>query len=143
MGRKTALKILLLFELLAMLGVKARADISVIVNPSNDVSLNQEEIKNIFLAKKNRFPNDVPAKPVDQQDGRPIRKEFYSKLIGMDENDLKSYWSVLIFTGNASPPKVISDDEAVKTYIKSNPAGLGYIDSKAVDASVKVIFTAK
>jgi len=127
----------------AVLIAEARADIAVIVNSSNDVSLSKEEIKNIFLSKKNRFPNNVPAKPVDQPDSRPIRKEFYSKLAGMDENDLKAYWSVLIFTGDASPPKSIPDDEAVKIYVKSNPAGLGYIDSKSVDASVKVVFTLK
>jgi ABC-type phosphate transport system substrate-binding protein len=128
---------------LAFFGVEARADIAVVINPVNDFSLNQEEIKNIFLSKKNRFPNDVPAKPLDQQEGRPIRADFYNKLIGMDENDLKAYWSVLIFTGNASPPKVVADDDAVKAYIKSNSSSLGYIDSKSVDASVKVIFTVK
>jgi ABC-type phosphate transport system substrate-binding protein len=143
MKRKYFQKTILCFGLVMMFSAKARADISIIVNPSNGVSLSQEEIKNIFLSKKNRFPNNEPAKPVDQQDSRPIRKEFYSKLVGMDDNDLRAYWSVLIFTGNASPPKVMNDDEAVKTFIKNNPAGLGYIDSKSVDVSIKVVFTIK
>jgi ABC-type phosphate transport system substrate-binding protein len=119
------------------------ADISIVVNPGNESSLSQEEIKNIFLGKKSRFPNSVTVKSVDQQSDSPIRKEFYTKLAGMDDNDVKAYWAVLIFTGNASPPKTLSNDEAVKAYVKGNPAGLGYIDSKSVDASVKVVFTLK
>lgn len=129
----------------AFLGLsgKAHADIAIILNSSNMISLNEEEIKNIFLGKKNRFSNSLIAKPVDQQESRAIRKDFYIKLAGMDEDALKAYWSVLIFTGNASPPKALSDDDAVKTFIKNNQAGLGYIDSKSVDASVKVGFMFK
>jgi ABC-type phosphate transport system substrate-binding protein len=126
-----------------LISVKAHADISVIVNPGNDNSFSQEQIKSIFLGKKNRFPNTIAAKPLDQRDDRPIKKEFYGKLADMDENDLKAYWSVLIFTGQASAPKVLNDDESVKAFIKNDPAGLGYIDSQSVDSSVRVVLVFK
>ncbi len=121
----------------------ARADIAVIVNAGNEVAMSSDQIKDIFIGKRVRFPSGVRAIPVDQEDGRAIRNEFYSLLAGKDENDMKAYWSTLIFTGNGRPPKVLTDDKDVMRFIKENTSGIGYVSSKAVDASVKVIYTVK
>ena len=124
-------------------GALAHADISVIVNPANDAALNNDEIKDIFLGKRVKFPNASTAKPVDQADGRATRNEFYTLVVGKDENEIKVYWSTLIFTGNGRPPKSLADDGEVKRFVHEDVAGIGYIDAKAVDKSVKVIYTAK
>ena len=132
---------------LAMGSEEALADIAVVVNINSETTWDSEnienEIKSIFLGKKERFSNDMPAKPVDQKEGTPIRKSFYIKLVNKDETGMKVYWSNLIFTGNGRPPKVVGNDEGVKKYISENQNAIGYINSKSVDKSVKVIYTFK
>lgn len=134
---------LLVFLLLGFYAISASADIAVIVHSKNDVKLDREEIKNIFLAKKNIFPNGTLIKPVDQSEGNLIRNEFYQKIAGKSESDMKVYWSNLIFTGYGVPLKAFQDDQAVKNFVKETTNAVGYIDSKSVDASVKTIFTLK
>ena len=77
--------------------------------------------------------------PVDQTSGNAVRIKFYEKIVQQDDTWIKSYWSKMIFTGNAMPPKVIGDDAAVREWVSKNPDAIGYVDGKAVDASVKVL----
>jgi len=126
---------------LALAATLAHADIAVVVSPLNPVVLDKEQIGDLFMGKKTRFPDASVAKPVDQPEERKIRNEFYALLAGKDESDMKAYWSVQIFTGNGRPPKTMGNDGEVIKFVKENAGGIGYIDSKQADSSVRVIFT--
>ncbi len=137
--------VLILFSLLASgCPMQALADIAVIVHPKNDAPLTLDDIKNIFMGRKFEFPKSgIEVKPVDQQEKLPIRNEFYEKLAQKDETRMKAYWANLIFTGTASPPKELTSDAEVRNFVKNNVSGIGYIDDKSVDSSVKVVQTLK
>lgn len=118
----------------------ASAEISVVVsanNPNN--SIDQATVSKIFLGKTKSFPDGSQAVPVDQDDGAAAREAFNSTVLGKSASQLKSYWSRLIFTGKGTPPKQSGNDAAVKQLVANNPNIIGYIDSSAVDASVKVV----
>lgn len=118
----------------------ASAEISVVVsanNPNN--SIDQATVGKIFLGKTKSFPDGSQAVPVDQDDGAAAREAFNSTVLGKSASQLKSYWSRLIFTGKGTPPKQSGNDAAVKQLVANNPNIIGYIDSSAVDASVKVV----
>lgn len=115
--------------------------IVVIGNPANKNHLTEDQVAKIFLGKSHEFPDGTSAKPVDQAEGRASREEFLTKILNKNERTLKSYWSMLVFTGNGTPPETLADDQAVKKFVSSNSEAIGYIDSKEVDASVKVIFS--
>lgn len=51
----------------------------------------------------------------------------------------KAYWSKMIFSGKAVPPKELANDAAVKAHVKANPDAVGYIDAASVDGSIKVL----
>jgi ABC-type phosphate transport system substrate-binding protein len=139
---KTTL-VLLFACALSLLSKAARADIVVVVSAGNPNVPSKFQIKNIFLGLQNQFADGTRAKPVDQSDERPIRNDFYMQLSGRDESEMKAYWAGLIFTGDASPPRSVRDDGEVKKFIQENPGGIGYIDDKSVDASVKAVLTIK
>ncbi len=124
---------------LTLLANVAFSEVSVIVNPGNDVQLTNNDIARIYLGKAKRFPNGNPAVPLDRSEGSDIRVQFLEQTVGKDETKMKSYWSRLIFTGKGIPPKIIETDEEVKELVSRNPDLIGYIDSSAVDDSVKVI----
>lgn len=119
----------------------AKADNVVVVSAKSSVSnLTSDQVGQLFLGKIGSFPNGEAAVPIDQADG-PAKDAFYSKVTGKDAAQLRAYWSQLIFTGKAKPPKSVADSNEVKKLISANPNMIGYIDKGTVDASVKVIFT--
>jgi hypothetical protein len=141
MADSTLLRALALVALVS--ASPARADITVIVNLKNDAVLAREQVKNIFLARQREFSGGFAAKPVDQSEDAEIRSRFYLGLTGKDGNEMKIYWSNLIFTGNGGPPQSVGGDIDVKRVVGGSVNTIGYIDSKSVDATVRAILTVK
>tara|TARA_R110001592_G_scaffold336019_1_gene621146 strand:- start:53178 stop:53621 length:444 start_codon:yes stop_codon:yes gene_type:complete len=120
------------------------ADIAIVVNPnSSESSISTSHAKKVFLGKKTAFTSGNTATAVDQPEGSDLRNTFYQKLSNKNEAQMKAYWSRMIFSGKATPPHIVADDTAVKAWLASQSDGIGYIDSSAVDESVKVLLMIK
>lgn len=117
------------------------AEVAVIVHPNSAVtSLSEDDIARLFLGKAKSFPSGGAAVPLNQTEGSAARDKFNEGICKKNASQYKAYWSQLVFTGKGTPPKDAGDDAAVKTLVAANPNMIGYIDSSAVDASVKVVF---
>ena len=124
-----------------LFSMQAAAEISVVVHPSSSVqALSADEVSRLFLGKAKSFPGGAQAVPVNQDEGNPARAKFNETVCKKNASQYKAYWSQLVFTGKGTPPKDAGDDAAVKALVAANPNMVGYIDSAAVDASVKVVF---
>ncbi len=133
-------KILLHLSLaLTLISSAAMAEISVVVNPANANALSADEIKRIFLGKKSKFPDGSRAVPVGQDDKSAVVTEFNEKVLDRSSNQLKAYWSKLIFTGKGAPPKKAGSNAEVLKMVASEPDKIGFVDSASVDGSVKVV----
>ena len=118
----------------------ASADVVVIVSAkSSVVSLSADQVAKIFLGKSTNFPNREPAYPIDQPQGSAVRDEFYNKVVHKDASQLAAYWAKIIFTGEGRPPKLVVGDKAVVKIIADNPDAIGYIDSSALNRSVRAV----
>lgn len=127
---------------LAMNANFVHAEIALIAHPSNvEQALTTEQVKQIFLGKTGNFPGGNKVVPVDQKDGSALKTEFYMKIIQKDLSEIKAYWAKLLFSGKGTPPNALSSDEEVKAWVAKNPDGLGYINTKLVDGSVKLLLT--
>ena len=127
--------------LMLALPLSAFSDVAVVVHPSNASNFSDKDLKKIFLAKKKKFPAGGRAIVLGQKHGTAIKNKFTKGLLNKSENQLKAYWSRLIFTGKALPPKEIDDDAEMKKLVGANPSLIGYIDAASVDDSVKVVKT--
>ncbi|WP_049631920.1 phosphate ABC transporter substrate-binding protein [Cellvibrio sp. pealriver] len=117
------------------------AEVAVIVHPSAGFdSLTEDDVSRIFLGKSKSFPGGAQAVPVNQNEGSAARDKFNESVCKKNASQYKAYWSQLVFTGKGTPPKDAGDDGAVKALVAANPNMIGYVDSSAVDASVKVVF---
>lgn len=117
------------------------AEVAVIVHPgASFADLTEDDISRLFLGKAKNFPNGEPAVPVNQDEGSPVRDKFNDGVVKKNAAQLKAYWSQLVFTGKGTPPKDAGKDADVKKLVSSNPNMIGYVDSSAVDGSVKVVF---
>jgi ABC-type phosphate transport system substrate-binding protein len=120
------------------LALPAMAEVVVVVNPkAAESSMSKDQVAQFFLGKSSSMT------PVDQPESAAIRAEFYKKVTDKDASQVKSLWSKLVFTGKATMPKEAGDSAAVKKAVAADPKGIGYIEKSAVDASVKVIYTAQ
>jgi ABC-type phosphate transport system substrate-binding protein len=124
--------------LLAACTQQVYADIVVIVSSrSSAATMTANEISQIYLGKSTAM------KPVDTVDSTPLRSQFYAKVAGKDEAQVKAIWSKLVFTGKAAPPKELSSSAEVVKVVGADPNTIGYVDKSALDSNVKVVFEVK
>ena len=136
------LSVRLAFVLLgAMLALGARADdvVAVVSAKSPITSLSQAQLADIFLGKTTRFPDGSPAMPLDQNEESPVRERFYAQFTGKSPAQVKAHWSKIIFTGRGQPPRQLAGGADVRRAVAETPGAIGYIDSKLVDSSVRVV----
>ncbi|OCX93184.1 MAG: phosphate ABC transporter substrate-binding protein [Pseudomonas sp. CO183] len=131
---KASIRILCGAALVGMVSL-AQAEVAVIVNPGAAKAPSQSDVANIFLGK------DKSMKGVDQAGWTPAKEAFYAGVTSKNESQLKSYWSGLIFTGKGQPLPTVADDAAVVAKVAAEADAIGYVDSAAVNGSVKVLFT--
>lgn len=125
---------------LLMLSGSALAEVVVIVSKDNEVtSLTRNEIIDIFMGRTHRFPIGNPVLPVDHSGKSEIKRIFYRSLMNKSPAEINAYWAKLLFTGRASPPKIIDDAELLIEMVAENPAAIGYIDSSMLNDRVKVV----
>lgn len=139
---KNFIKALILFSA-AICIHSAYAQVAVIVGAKSDVpTLTTEQVASIYLGRTDKFPNGNTALLLDQSPGSSIRNNFYEKVTGKSEAQVKAAWARLVFSGKGTPPKEVSNSAEVKKMVGGNPNMIGYIEKSAVDSSVKVILTA-
>jgi ABC-type phosphate transport system substrate-binding protein len=132
-----------MFALLLVSG-PARCEIVVIVSATTPVkTLSREVAKALFLGRISEFPGGARALPIDQSEGAPLRDSFYQKTNGMSSLQMKTYWTRMLFTGRGQPPVEVGDSDAVRRMVAANPGLVGYIDSEALDASVRAVLTVR
>jgi len=132
---KTIIYLFLFALCLTTLKVQA---VTVVVHPSNTDSLDKKRLKKLFLGKSKKFPNGNQAIPIDMAGGK-VREEFLDKIVNKSEQQLKAYWSKLIFTGKGQAPKAVDNDAEVLKIVSANPNSIGYVADDAVNDSVKVV----
>ena len=112
----------------------------VVVNPSNSTTVNKNDISRIFLGKLKAFPGGPSVVAVNQKSASTGKVELDHNVVGKSASQIKAYWSKLMFSGKGKPPKELSNDNEIKSFIAGEPNAIGYIDEANIDSSVKVIF---
>ena len=113
--------------------------VAVVSARSSITSLNAAQVADIFLGKTSRFPDGSRAVPIDLPEESPVRERFYAEYTGKSPAQVKAYWSKILFTGRGQPPKQVANGAEAKRLVAENPNAIGYIDSRLVDASVRVL----
>ena len=125
---------------LSVSGSSAMADVVVVVSSQSTITaLSRSQVADIFLGKTRRFPNGAVAVPIDQAEGSSAREEFYMNVAARSPAQIKSHWSKIIFTGRGQPPLAVPNDGELKKRLAANPAAIGYIDRRLLDASVREV----
>ncbi len=133
---------LLIFLLLVAWTDVLHAELVVIVNSDCSVShMDKNEVVDLYMGRYVAFPNGVSALPIDQPGDSKIREEFYALLTGKTVAQVNAYWARLIFSGRATPPRVMLNVEETLRVVRENKDAIAYLNREDIDETVKVILS--
>ncbi len=116
----------------------ARAEVVPVVSSASAISrLHASELADIFLGRRDHLPDGRMVIALDGPPGSATRDEFYLQYLDRTPAQMRAYWSKLLFTGKGFPPREAVSYPALKALLQANPGSIGYLDSAALDATVK------
>lgn len=116
------------------------AELVVVVSSDNPNSeLSRTELSDIFLGRRNRFPNGDPVVPLNQRESSDAYRTFYAQYLNLTPAQVRSHWSRLIFTGRGQPPSSVASTSDLADRIADDPRGIGYLDIEQVDDRLQVV----
>jgi len=139
--------VLLMLALLLIPTAGACAEIVVIVNAHNPVTrLTRNQLIDLYMGRQLNFPNGDPALPIDQAAGSGLRGRYYQALVGKSEAGINAYWARLLFSGIASPPRVMPTSESTLQIVRENVAAIAYVEATGAgkeihDNRIKIVFS--
>jgi len=119
----------------------ARDSIVVVANIENkSIQLSRQEIRNLFMGSSLPYPLTAIALPPENQ----TRVLFNTRVVGLTEARIQSYWAQMRFTGRKKPPKELSDEKLLLAYLTNNQGYVGYLPSNAdIPSELTVLFEIK
>ena len=98
-------------------------DVVVVANVENkDIRLDKREVRNLFMGNT----IDVVLEPVSLPPETLTRAVFNTKVIGLTEARIQSYWSQMRFSGRSKPPKEMQDVENLLAYISTHKGTVAF-----------------
>ena len=132
---------LLLLLLIMLATATASAELVVIANDHNKLkAIEPSQLQDLYLGRKRTFEDGNIALPIDQA---KLRTEFYLKLTNRPIEQINAYWARIMFSGEASPPRILPDDDSVIRAIKENPGAIGYVSKESTNKGVKTLLILK
>lgn len=129
----------LMFTLLS----PAHAEVVMIVNASNAVTLNENDLKRIMLGRLNQFPGGGPAVPMLRSTRWELWEQCTQKFLGKSPGEIERNWATRVFSGQSEAPRVIFTDAEAIQAVAASTAAITCVDAAALKGagatSVRVI----
>jgi hypothetical protein len=117
----------------------ARAEILIVTsNRSGPIELTRDQAEKLYLGRSATLSDGTPASLVDLPNG-PVRDEFYLKLTGKNPSQIQAYWSRLVFTGRAFPPKEARSLAEARQWLTDTPNLIGYLDRNEPTTGMRIL----
>lgn len=101
------------------------SDILIVVNKASDTgSVSEEEIKNIFLLRRERWSSGQSVVPINAPAQSPLREAFAKRVLGMRVDEEQTYWHRYKIRNGSNPPPEFPNTLKAVFMLK---AGVSYI----------------
>lgn len=129
----------IIIMLLLSLPVFAQADLVVVTgNNSSITSLTESEARQLFSGQLKAVAGQR-VQPLDLPSSTSQREEFYRKLMGRSPDQMRAYWTRLIFTGQGKPPREVANTQELTSLVRSGNY-IGYLPADAATAELRILF---
>jgi len=126
--------------LAVLLAPAARAEVILVTSAdSNVVALSREEAEQLYLGRRSSLADGGPVLLLDLPPG-PVRDQFYRLLTGKNPSQIRAYWSRMVFTGRALPPRESASLDDARRLLLENPGTVGYLPATfSTDPSLRIL----
>ena len=131
------LRLLTVLILLASPGVQAELVIITSAR-SGPIELTREQAEKLYLGRSVTLGDGTPVSLVDLPNSS-LRDEFYLKLTGKNPAQIQAYWSHLVFTGRALPPREATSLAEARQWLGGTPNLIGYIDRADLTSGMRIL----
>lgn len=101
-------------------------------------SLTQREVKNLYMGAALTYE----VTPLALAPNNSARVVFNTKVLGLTESRIQSYWAQMRFTGRKKPPQTLASEMDIIKQLTSSPNSIGYISAEqALPDKLKVLFS--
>lgn len=124
---KTTLKAFFLsFFLVVMPSLAAEQvyTLVIVANTDNEfINITRRDVRNLFMGGALKYDLQAVILPPDSQ----ARILFNTKVVGLTEARIQSYWAQMRFSGRKKQPKQISNESQIIEYLKNNKGAIAYV----------------
>jgi TonB family protein len=114
-------------------------DIKLIANSSVKAdTISAGELRRVFLEESNSLGDGTHVEPILEKDGA-VHQAFLREYLGRTDDDLQTYYRVLVFTGRGSIPKNLGSDAEVVAYVARTRGAIGYVSTATSTDGVKTL----
>jgi hypothetical protein len=129
----------LLIGIFLACGSAVRAEVVVVTSTrSGPIELSREQAEKLYLGRSTTLGDGTPVNLIDLPNGS-TRDEFYVKLTGKNPTQIQAYWSRIVFTGRASPPKEASSMAEARQWLVDTPNIIGYLDRSDATPGLRIL----
>lgn len=131
--------VLLLLVYWCSLHTFASEAIIVVANtPDKSIRLNRQQVRNLFMGGVIPYDLQAIALPPNNQ----TRVLFNTKVVGLTEPRVQSYWAQMRFTGRKKQPKFLDNELSVLNYLIESQGAVGYLPANTkLPKSLTVLYT--
>ena len=125
-NRRLGHALLLLLAFSFWQGAQAQGVVLVSARTGGIAELDRETAAQFYLGRRTSLPDGRGARLLDLPAG-PERDLFYLQLTRKNPSQIRAYWSRLVFTGRAQPPREAADADEVRRLLQSTPGAIAYL----------------
>ena len=108
--------------------VRAEAILIVTAVDSTVETLSRDEAEQLYLGRRAATAARISLL-LDLPPGE-VRDNFYQRLTNKNPGQIRAYWSRMVFTGRALPPKEAVDTSDARRLLLENPGAIGYLPAR-------------
>ncbi len=129
-------RLVLLTSLLSPLTASA----GVIVNPDVEGdSISLASLRNIYTLRQTLWPNRQPIVIFVLPDDNPAHLAFAKEKLGLYPYRLRQTWDRMSFSGMASAPIQVKDENEMRARVRATPDAIGYTSKDMVYDGIKTL----
>jgi len=127
---------------LAILSINAfniyASDVIVVANTeATDIKAEKRQIRDIFMGNDSQFL----LKPVVLTAKSEARFVFNTKIVGLTESRIQSYWAQMRFSGRKKPPQEFETIESILAFLQENKNTVAYLPAGTeIPANLTIIY---
>lgn len=126
--------------LLAFLLTPLAAPAGVIVHPDVEGrSISTANLRNIYTLRQMLWPNRQPIVIFVLPDDHPEHVAFAKEKLGLYPYRLRQTWDRMSFSGMASAPIEVKDENEMRARVRATPGAIGYTSKDTVYDGIKIL----